>query len=246
MKNYKELLKYSKTLSILYVEDHESLRLSTHDILKHYFDVVYSAKDGLEALEYYDKYHFDLILTDISMPRMDGVELIEKIYEKNPSQVILVISAHEESDYLLPLINLGVQRFVRKPLDIEELTGALIVASKKILQDRERKNSNQQVILEFTDKVYYAKKNMSLHDNGENIYLTKYEMMFLNLLSTEVGKIYSNEDIVSYYKSLDSTIDGDNIRKLVSKLRKKLSENIIESIYAVGYRLISFREKLQV
>jgi len=242
MKNYKELLNYSKTLSILYVDDHESLRVSTHDVLKHYFDVVYSAKDGLEALQYCDEHQFDIILTDIRMPKMNGVELIQKIYEKNPSQIFLVLSAHDDSDYLLPLINLGVEKFVKKPLDIEELAGALIVTCKKILQMKEKEEVHQKTSIKFSDTSYYDTKNMSLHDNGENIYITKYEIMFLNLLSMEMGKIYSNEDIVAHYKSFDNKIDGDNIRKLVSKLRKKVPMGLIESIYGVGYRLVGFEK----
>ena len=243
MKNYKELLNYSKTLSILYVEDHESLRLSTHDILEHYFDVVHSAKDGVEALEYCAKYQFDIVLTDIRMPRMNGVELIEEIYKKNPLQIVLVISAHDESEYLLPLINLGIEKFVKKPLKIDELTGDLIVACKKILKDKEL--GTKETSIQLSDTIFYDKKNRSLQDNGENIYITKYEIIFFNLLSTEIGKIYSNEEIVMYYKSFDNKIDGENIRKLVSKLRKKVPSGIIESIYGVGYRLVGSEEELQ-
>ena len=92
-------------------------------------------------------------------------------------------------------------------------------------------------------KIFKEENKNDFDNNHINIYITKYEMMFLDLLSTEVGKIYSNETIVAYYKSFDSTIDGDNIRKLVSKLRKKLPLNTIESVYGVGYRLVSLEEK---
>lgn len=68
--------------------------------------------------------------------------------------------------------------------------------------------------------------------------LTKYEIIFLQMLTDNVGKIYSNEDITKRYNSLNENLDIINIRKLVSKLRKKLSANCIESIYGVGYRIV--------
>ncbi len=72
---------------------------------------------------------------------------------------------------------------------------------------------------------------------SQNIYLTKYEIIFLQLLTTSIGKIYSNEDIVENYNSKNESIDPQNIRKLVSKLRKKLPVNTIESIYGIGYKI---------
>ncbi len=72
------------------------------------------------------------------------------------------------------------------------------------------------------------------------IYLTKYEFIFMQFLSKNIGKIYSNEDIASQYELEEESLDIQNIRKLVSKLRKKLPENSLESIYGIGYRIIPY------
>jgi len=88
----------------------------------------------------------------------------------------------------------------------------------------------------------YDRESKSLVNKKENIYLTKYEIIFIQLLTTNLGKIYSNEDIVANYLTYDETVDAQNIRKLVSKLRKKLPEDSLESIYGVGYRFIPFYE----
>ena len=244
MINSKELLQYTKNLSILLVEDHDDLRTSTHDILKNFFAKVDSAEDGEKALQLYSTFSeenngnsYDIVLTDIKMPKMDGVELTEHIYITNPSQPIIVLSAHDEAKYLLPLINLGIEHFIKKPLDFQELLNVLLKTSKKISNKTQK---TQAEIIQLDDTFAYNIENNSLTNGKENIYLTKYEIIFIQQLIQKIGKIYSNEDIVTNYLNYDEKIDAQNIRKLVSKLRKKLPENSLESIYGVGYRFIPF------
>lgn len=241
MKNSQELLIYAKNLSILLVEDYDDLRENIGDILKNFFGHVDCVKNGVEALTLYKEkinaaQSFHIVLTDIRMPIMDGVELTRQIYKINPLQKIIVISAHDESGYLLSLINLGIEQFIKKPINFEELLRVLLVSSKSIVQGNKSKLPDPQDLVKCGGACVYDRKNMSLHDNGKNVYLTKYEILFMNFLSTEVGKIYSNEEIVNYYKSINESVDASNIRKLVSKLRKKLPDYFLESIYSVGYR----------
>ena len=244
MINSKELLEYTKKLSILFVEDHDELRTSTDSILKNFFKEVTSVENGQEALKSYLNYFqendgnsYDIVLTDIKMPKMDGVELTKNIYEINPSQALIVLSAFDESKYLLPLINLGIEQFLKKPLDFQELLTVLLKTSKKIANNTPR---NSPSALKLNESFTYDRRSKSLVNNKENIYLTKYEIIFLQLLTTNLGKIYSNEDIVAYYTAKNEQIDAQNIRKLVSKLRKKLPKDSLESIYGVGYKLIPY------
>lgn len=246
MINSKELLEYTQNLSILFVEDHEELRISTEAILKNFFTKVDCVEDGQIALKRYLDYtqendgkFYDIVLTDIKMPNMDGVELTEHIYAINPSQPIIVLSAYDESKYLLPLINLGIEQFLKKPLDFQELLKVLLKTSKKITS----KVQNQvNSVIKLSESFVYDRDNYSLVNNKENIYLTKYEIIFIQQLTSSLGKIYSNEDIVANYLTFDEKIDAQNIRKLVSKLRKKLPDDSLESIYGVGYRFIPFYE----
>jgi len=243
MINSKELLQYTKELSLLFAEDHTELRVNTTEILKNFFKNVDSAEDGEEALTLYkDAYKndnpYDLILTDIQMPKMDGVALTEKIYEINPSQIVVVLSAHDESAYLLPLINLGIEQFIKKPIDYQELLKVLLNIAKKSTHNVQE-NINM-TITPLSDNFSFNKETKILLNNGESVYLTKYEIIFLELLTQSSGKIFSNEDIVSYFSNINETIDPQNIRKLVSKLRKKLPEETLESIYGVGYRIVTF------
>ncbi len=238
----KELLPYTKDMTLLFAEDHTELRVNTTEILKNFFKNVDSVSDGEQALELYEAAlnrgdAYDLVLTDIKMPKMDGVELTQKIYEQNPMQIVIVLSAHDDSQYLLPLINLGIEQFLKKPIDFQELLKVLLKTAKKIHQPI--KEETVYVEIDLGDNFSYNKEKKTLSEGKENIYLTKYEILFLELITQQLGKIYSNQDIVNYFTTLDEKIDPQNIRKLVSKLRKKLPDESLESIYGVGYRMLS-------
>jgi len=245
MINSKELLQYTKEMTLLFAEDHTELRVNTTEILKNFFQKVDSVADGEEALAAYkneltNKKVYDIVLTDIQMPKMDGVLLTEKIYEINPNQTVIVLSAYDESSYLLPLINLGIEQFIKKPIDYQELLRVLLNIAKN------SNNSSEEVVIgneiNLSSNFSYNRETKILLDKGISIYLTKYEILFLEVLTKQIGKIHSNEEIVTYFSSLDEKIDPQNIRKLVSKLRKKLPTDSLESIYGVGYRINPFLE----
>ncbi len=239
-----EIKQYTKDLSILFVEDHTELRLDTTEILKSFFKTVDSCENGQLALEKYigfqkeTEHYYDIILSDIHMPIMDGIELTEKIYEINSSQAIIILSAFDETKYLLSLINLGIEQFIKKPIDYQELLASFLSVGQKIQQKNRIPKGNEN--LQLGENIFYDINAKSLSVNNENVYLTKYEIIFIELLSAQFGKIYSNENIVAYYNDLEETIDPANIRKLVSKLRKKLIENCVESIYGIGYKMLPY------
>ena len=241
----KNVMKYTKNLSILIVEDHEDIRISTVNLLKDLFSAVGSSPNGDAALEEYKKYYsetsvyYDIILSDIEMPFMNGIELTEKIYAINPSQIVIIFSAFDESKYLLKLINLGIEQFIKKPIAPEDLLASFVEASHKITRQVPEKTTSEVIL---APNVIYNSDTKSIKNANENVYLTKFEIIFIELLFTSFGKIYSNEDIVTHYTSLGENIDSSNIRKLVSKLRKKIPQESIESIYGIGYKFIPFYE----
>ena len=244
MINSNEITSYTKQMTILFVEDHDELRAETTDILKKFFKTIYSCSNGQEALNQYISYEkensstYDIILSDIRMPIMDGIDLTKNIYKINPEQIIIILSAYDDTKYLLSLINMGIEQFIKKPIDYQELLATFLNASKKIMQKNVTNTNNMSI--ELSKNFIYDKNSKSLIYGKENIYLTKFEIIFIELLTLNVGKIYSNEDIVIHYNSLKESIDPANIRKLVSKLRKKLPENCLESIYGIGYKFIPY------
>lgn len=122
----KSLKKLSDTLSVLYVEDDLVLRESTADLFKGLFKRVDLAENGERGLELYKEYlsknkrYYDIVISDIQMPVLNGIEMSRFILEINKEQKIIIMSAHEEKEYLLEVINIGVEGFIQKPLSLQK------------------------------------------------------------------------------------------------------------------------------
>lgn len=144
----KKLKEAAQGLKILYVEDDRDLRNHTQRLLSAFFNHIDTAENGVEGLDKYRQMTYDLVITDINMPLMNGVKMVEHIKSAHARQVIIVISAHDESSYLLDLINLGVDYFVLKPLDINQF----LVVLEKAVQVCKLMHMEQQykVLLEET------------------------------------------------------------------------------------------------
>ena len=146
-KKLQTLIESNKNLTVLYVEDSDVVRDSTLDMMGEFFSKIDSAKDGEEGLQKYKKYyndnnqHYDIIITDINMPKMNGIEMSRSILSLNEDQIILIISAHNESDYLLELINMGISNFILKPIDIMQFQKIIFriitsLQNKKIVKEQ--------------------------------------------------------------------------------------------------------------
>ncbi len=117
----------TKTLnkSLLYVEDNDSLRSLKIDIFKEIFERVEYAVNGEEGLDKYKRDNFDLVITDINMPIMDGLDMIEAINTLNDLQPIIILSAYSEKEYISRLKNLRFHSFLSKPIEIKKLINSI-------------------------------------------------------------------------------------------------------------------------
>lgn len=134
----KVLRENCKDLTLLYVEDDKELSLRTTEVFKNLFKSVDVAYDGKEGLDVYMDYlstngsPYDLVITDINMPRMNGIELCKAILKQTQHQYIVIISAHNESAYLFEAIDLGISSFISKPISQGSLMQALNKAAKSV------------------------------------------------------------------------------------------------------------------
>jgi diguanylate cyclase (GGDEF)-like protein len=148
-----DLKKLTMKLNILYVEDEEASRLQLHEVFKLLFHSVDVAVDGLDALEMYKNNSYDIVITDINMPRMNGIELIKEIKKINPTQNIIIISAHNNSEYLLQAIEVGVDSFIIKPLKMQQLNLVLTKVANDIHAQELSSRYNEQLKEEIEEKT---------------------------------------------------------------------------------------------
>ncbi len=159
-KELQTLIELNKDLSVLYVEDNDEVRHSTLSLLEDFFSNIDWARDGEEGFEKYKKYYddnqnyYDIVITDINMPKMDGIEMIRSLLTLHSEQIVLVISAHNESDYLLKLINMGISNFLLKPIDINQL--------KKMIIRLVSSFQNQKLIKEQYAEIQTINHNLKL------------------------------------------------------------------------------------
>lgn len=134
-----------KQLSIMLVEDENDLRIETTAFLELYFSRVIAAANGKEALDIFSRQRPDLVLSDIRMPHMDGLELAARLKELSPLTPVIFSTAFTETAYLLKAIELGVAAYVRKPVDTDELLAALHKAALPLIQSREIRNLTEEL-----------------------------------------------------------------------------------------------------
>jgi diguanylate cyclase (GGDEF)-like protein len=133
---------YTKLLNVLYVEDEYEIREKMVKILEMLYATVFVAIDGEEGLNIYNhnRTTIDLIIADITMPHMDGLEMIEEIRRYDPEIQAIIITAHNEPEYFVKAINTGIDNFVVKPVEMQQLMNVLSKSAKTIKIKKEHKN----------------------------------------------------------------------------------------------------------
>ena len=247
MIDYISLEKYAKDISILFVEDDKSIAKEMELLLSEIFVDIKVAYNGIEALEKYNSFYkqnnqyFDLIITDIQMPKMGGIELIKHIYKENPNQKIIVLSAYNESVYLMELVNLGIYRFILKPSNYDNFFEIIFKISKEIYMEKNKNTEEKEIFIKLADDLIWNKELKQLYLNNELFKFTKKEFLLLDLLLKTPEKIFVNEEIISYIweEESDKNPDISNLKNLISRLRSKIPTLKIENIYGFGYKIVT-------
>lgn len=226
----------NKNFSILIVEDEFYNRKNMIEYFHLYYTNIFEAENGLEAYEIYQKKQPNLIITDINMPKMDGLELTEKIREQDDSTPIVIISAYSDQNKLLRAVKLKLVDYLIKPITRESLK-ALLHKIKVQSETIPNKQSGRDIIL--GEGFVFQEDSKTLLHNSRRIKLTKSQAAALDLLVKFRNKIVSPVDIF-YYVQDDYTLEysDKSIRNLILRIRKIFPETMIENIYGQGYMLI--------
>jgi len=222
--------------TLLYVEDDIEILNDITFLLKEYFSEIYTAVDGIEALDTYHKQKPNIVLLDINIPKITGLEVAKKIRQEDSAVKILFLTAYSDKDKLIDAINIGASSYLIKPFKITELKEAITnIISKTIITN--------EVVLK-NNFIWNREKNEIFYEDKE-FKLTKKEVLLLSLLNENRQNFFTACDI-STEIFLENNKDSkcNNAVQLLSRFKNKIlnhfevEEFFIQNIYGMGYKLL--------
>jgi DNA-binding response OmpR family regulator len=229
------MLEMLKNYTILYVEDEPEVKKDMEEYLSAYFKTLYSASDGELALELYYQHRPDVLLLDISIPKISGLDLAKEIRQHDYEVKIIMLTAHDDSKRLLAATELKLTKYLVKPFSPKRFKETL----KVLLKELQKNDSN---FLNFGNGYIWNKTNEQLILKDEKVKLCEKEHRLLKLFLSKKTQTTTYEDIMVavWENSFEQEISLDSVKNLVSRLRKKLPSNFINSVYKEGYILNKF------
>lgn len=230
MKN-QEIKEILTSLTIAYVEDEKNIRENMSKTLNLLCNNCIDFQSAEELLNYYEKNSVHIIITDINLPSMNGIELIKKIREKDEKIPIILLTAYIETQYLFDAIKYKVVEYLPKPIDYETLIQALLKATKDLI-------NNGNYMIKINEKLFFNVLNKELLTiDKEKIPLTPKELKLLNLFIKNKNKIVTYEEIKNQIWENSYEVTESAFKNLINKLRNKISKDSIVNISKIGYRL---------
>ena len=227
-------------MKILVVEDDISVKNLIVTTLQAHGYQYLSAKDGQEAILEASSHNPDVILLDLGLPDVDGVEIIKKV--RGWSNVpIIVVSARSEDRDKVDALDAGADDYLTKPFSVDELLARLRVALRRVRFDSSKTNEEASTFVNGGLKIDYAAGCVYL--NGEEIHLTPIEYRLICLLAKNAGKVLTHNYILKEVWNNALPTDTPSLRVFMATLRKKLekepgSPQYIQTHIGVGYRMM--------
>lgn len=217
---------------ILMVDDEKDiLEFLSYNLKKEGFSI-YTASDGLEGLEKTKKIKPDLIIVDLMMPKMNGIEMCENIRndKKLSSIIILFLTARSEDYTQIAALDSGADDFLKKPIKPK-----LLISKVKSVMRRFSLSKNLKNYIHKDVELDIEKYSVKI--KGDNINLARKEFDLLKLLINQPGKVYTREEILNDVWGNDIHVVDRTIDVHINRLRDKLGQKFIETVKGIGYKI---------
>ena len=214
-----------KELKVLLVEDEVKLAQLLYKAIGDNFASFYIEYNGKDGFNRFIQISPDIVITDIMMPDITGLQMAKELKQINPNVHIIILSAFSETEKLLSAIDIGIAKYFIKPFDPDELMEYIVSISSKL--------KNNFII--FNACLKFNKETNSLYKNDKYISLTKRELNFL-LLLIDKKTIISNK-ILSKTIWNEESPNEEKIRTFIKRFRGKTSKDLIVNIKGQGYHL---------
>ena len=221
-------------MNVLIVEDDKSLSMAVKELLECEGFLVDTAYNGIDGLDNALSGIYDIIILDITLPKLNGIEVLQEIRKKHISSAVLMLTAKSETDDKIISFKTGADDYLTKPFVTEELIARVWALS--------RRNTMEYI----TDVLHYAdieldRTHHELKKDGKSIKLSAKEFQLMELLMLNKDSVVKREYCINKIWGYESDIEYNSTDVYVSFLRKKLNalkaETVIKSVRGIGYTL---------
>ena len=219
-------------LSILLVDDDPVGSEVIINSLEYKFDVRV-AKDGEEGLEAFRATKPKIVIVDINMPKINGIDMIKEIRKEDKNVKIIILTAHRDVKYLMDAIELNLTKYLVKPVTPEEVLSTINYAIKEM----EEYFTIPKKIIQIPDGYAWDIQNTNLLKDGVVIPLTAKERKIMAYLFANLNSVIGYEELIVHVWGKFSEKHKDALKTRLSILRKKIPEHLIENIFGVGYSI---------
>lgn len=220
-------------LKILIAEDDRELRqLFSHVLIRNGYTVT-GVADGSQALEVLEKEYFDLIISDIMMPRVDGYELVRQLRETGNVTPIMMITARDAFDDMRLGFQSGVDDFMVKPVNVNEM----VLRVQALLRRAQMINDRRQIL----GSTVLECDSLTVTTDGVCSVLPQKEFMLLYKMAAYPGKIFTRQQLMDEIWGYDSESDTHTVDVHIGRLRERFRDNRdfkIVTIRGLGYKVV--------
>ncbi|MBV5321586.1 MAG: response regulator [Sulfuricurvum sp.] len=219
-----------KNLSVLYAEDDTDLREITTKTLQLVVGKVFAVSDGEEALAIYEKNRIDIVILDIYMASISGIDVAKTIRQSNDKIPIVIVSGSIATEDLLEACKLNLIEYIHKPIEFNALIKVLYLAVDRL-------NAHGMLIAKINDSVsydYFAKG--FVYPDGQKAALTKNEINAMELLLSNRSQVVTYE---TFSNVLEEEMSDGALKNLILRIRKKMHDDTnLRNLAKIGYSLI--------
>ncbi len=220
-------------MKLLFVEDEKSLCDAAAELLRLDGYAVDVAYDGETALELLDVEIYDLVILDLNLPKVDGIDVLRNIRENSPNLRVLILTARCSTSEKVLGFDLGANDYVTKPFDMLELEARIRALLRRNFSIDPTAISYREITLNSNEKIVFV--------NGNAVHFTRKEFALLEYFIRNPRKVISQEELIEHVYDRNSNIFSNSVRVHLHMLRKKLQaelgRNPIVTKVGQGYAL---------
>jgi len=217
----------TRPLKVLIAEDEPRLGNLLQKLVGEHFGASRLGHDGKEGLMLFREWHPDLVVADIMMPRMDGLEMATAIHREAPDTPVLILTAYNQPEHLMRAIDARVAKYLTKPFEPDRLIDALESLAEEVQTDR---------ILSLMSPFAFNFRSDLLLKRGHRVPLSPREIHLIKLLASAPDLTMETPEIKAALWG-DADTGDERLRSLVRRIRAKTTPELIETHFGVGYRL---------